>query len=111
GAPAAGGGSALGGASGAGGGAPAATIRVTDFANYQVIQRAIGGTSQTVAVSGTFTGSAVKDVQAQVVDFATESQVIVAWTPIATSVSGGSFAGTLGVPQGGWYKIAVRALG
>jgi hypothetical protein len=91
--------------------APPATIRVKDFASYQVIQRAIGGTSQTVLVSGTFSGSAVKDVQAQVVDFATESQVIVAWTPIPTLVSGDSFAGPLTVPQGGWYKLAVRALG
>jgi hypothetical protein len=101
----------LGGAAGGGGAAPAAAIRVTDFANYQVIQRVLGGTGQTVPVSGTFTGSAVKDVQVQVVDFTTESQVIVAWTPIATSVSAGAFAGTLLVPQGGWYKIAVRALG
>ena len=106
--PGVGGGTAMGGGPGTGG--TSATIHVNDFASYQVIQRAIGGTNQQVSVSGTCTGSAVSGVQAQVVDFGTGSNVIVSWTTIATAVSGGTFAGSLTVPQGGWYKVAVRAV-
>ena len=99
-----------GGDGGAGGSPQLVTVRATDFADYQVIQRAIGGTSQVVVVRGSYTG-AVASIQAQVVDFATGANVVVAWTTIAPTVSGGAFSGSLTVPQGGWYKIAVRALG
>lgn len=84
-----------------------ANISVTDFQNYQVLQRNIGGTGRTVTVTGTYTGSGVSDVQARVVRHGT-SEEVVAWMTITFSPSGGVFSGPLSVPQGGWYNIQVR---
>jgi hypothetical protein len=48
-------------------------------------------------------------VEARVVDFTTGMTEIVPWTSIATAPTG-SFTGQLEVPEGGWYRIAVRAV-
>jgi hypothetical protein len=44
-----------------------------------------------------------------VVDFATGATEIVPWTSIVDAPTG-SFSGELEVPEGGWYRIAVRAV-
>ena len=85
----------------------AATVTVNDFGDHQVLQRSIGGTSATVSVTGTYVGSEVDHVQARVVKF-TDGSTAVDWQTIASGLSGGTYVGTIVVPQGGWYTVAVR---
>lgn len=94
------------GAAGAGG--QLGTITVSDFGDHQVIQRVLGGHSQTVTIGGTFSGAAVASIEAQVVGFGTGT-VVVPWTPLGAS-SAGTYSGTLTVPEGGWYRIVARAM-
>jgi hypothetical protein len=95
---------------GGGGGAPGpSTIAVQELADYQVVQRAPGGTSQVIPLRGTFTGAAIAGVQAQVVDFATGATVVVPWVTLG-GTSALTYAGTITVPQGGWYKVVVRGV-
>jgi hypothetical protein len=103
--------SANAGGAGVGGGpaAPAALIQLNDFGDYQVVQRVLGGSAQQVRVGGTFVGSSIAAVQAQVVSFATETNVIVPWTELGT-ISDAAYSGTFEVPQGGWYRTVVRGL-
>lgn len=100
--------------SGAGGmtggaGAPAGSIQLDDFGDYQVVQRALGGSAQRVRIAGTFTGSSIASVQAQVVSFTTAATVIVPWTALGAT-SDATYSGTLDAPQGGWYRTVVRGL-
>ncbi len=88
----------------------ALTITGTDYAPRRVFQRKPGGTTYDLAVSGAYTTSAdpIQGIDAQIVDY-TSGAVIVNWTRIANSVSGGTFTGTLpDVPQGGWYRLKLR---
>ena len=84
----------------------AATVTVNDFGDHQVLQRSIGGTSATVSVGGAYVGSEVDHIQARVVKF-TDGSTVVDWQTIASGLSGGTYGGTIVVPQGGWYRIAV----
>lgn len=86
--------------------AASGTVTLTDLTNGRVFQRAAGGTSASIAISGTYTGSPGA-VQAQVTRVS-DSSVAVAWTTITTSFSGGTFSGSLTVPVGGPYTVAVR---
>lgn len=81
------------------------SLTVTDFGAKQVIQRTIGGSSASVTVSGTYTGTA-EDIDARVVQNGTSTEVVT-WTNICTA-SGGAFSGSLSVPEGGWYNVQVR---
>jgi hypothetical protein len=101
-------GGASGGAAGAAGGA-AASLRLDDFGDYQVVQRALGGSAQRVQIGGTFAGSTIAVVEAQVVTFATDAVVIVPWTELDLT-SDATYSGAIDVPQGGWYRAVVRAL-
>jgi hypothetical protein len=106
-----GGGNSYGGAETAGhAGAGSVSISLDDFADYQVVQRVPGGTSQMVSVRGNLVDAEARTstVQARVVDFATGLTEVVPWTAIAAPA--GSFTGQLEVPMGGWYRIAVRAV-
>jgi hypothetical protein len=85
------------------------SIQLNDLGDYQVVQRVLGGSAQRVQIAGSFAGS-IASVQAQVVSFATGLPVIVAWTQLSTTL-GGSYTGTIEVPQGGWYRAVVRGLG
>jgi len=110
-----GGGAGVGaGGKGGGGGAPIvrppSTVSVNDFGDHQVIQRALGGVSQTVAIRGSFTGAAVASIEAQIVSFDSSTSVIVPWTSLGMSMDTGTYGGNLVVPQGGWYRVLVRAL-
>ena len=73
-----------------------------------MIQRVLGGHSQSVTIRGTFTGTAIASIEAEVVDFETGSAVV-PWTALGAA-SGGTYSGTLTVPEGGWYRIVVRGL-
>jgi hypothetical protein len=101
------------GANGGGGGTegevtPPNSIRLHDFGDHQVVQRALGGSTQRVRIGGTV-GSSIASLQAQVVRFETDAAVIVPWTDLGTP-SDAAFSGVLEVPQGGWYRIVVRGL-
>jgi hypothetical protein len=89
--------------------APTSSIQLNDFGDYQVVQRVLGGSQQRVQLGGTFTGSSIASVQAQVVSFKADTAVIVPWTELLTT-SDGDYSGTFEVPQGGWYRIIVRGL-
>ena len=89
--------------------ATAGTIAVNDFANYRVFQRDIGGTSKSVTITGTYADMDWSRVEARVLGHGTETAVV-GWTPIDTTPGGGTFSGSLVVPQGGWYNIEVRAI-
>lgn len=97
-------------AAGAGSGSGWVSITVDDFADYQVVQRVPRGASQMVSVRGTLTDAeaSTSTIEARVVDFATGMTEVVPWTAIAAPA--GSFSGQLEVPEGGWYRIAVRAV-
>jgi hypothetical protein len=88
---------------------PPPTIAVTDFANYRVFQRDIGGTSKSVTISGTYSNMDWSRVEACILQHGTSS-VVVDWATIDTTPGGGTFSGNLNVPQGGWYDIEVRAI-
>jgi len=83
------------------------SILPTDFGDHQVIQRTVGTTAGLVTVTGTYTGTP-DHIQAQVDSFGLGA-VVVPWTTITTVPSGGTFSGTLTVPQGGWYQILVQS--
>jgi hypothetical protein len=104
----AGGSGGIGSDAGGEGGAPSGAIEVTDFADYQVVQRTLGGNSQRVRIHGTFTGPDIASVQGQVVSFASGATVIVPWTELAV-MSAGVYSGLLEVREGGWYRLVVRA--
>jgi len=104
---------ATGGAGGSAGGQGGAiggpsSITLVDFGDHQVIQRVLGGTSQTVTLKGTFTGAALVKVEAQVVTFATGTAVV-PWTALG-GAAGGTYSGSIVIPQGGWYRVVVRGL-
>jgi hypothetical protein len=98
------------GTAGRGGSGPV-SIAVDDFSDYQVVQRIPLGASQLVSVHGSLTdaGMWTNAIEARVVDFATGMTEVVPWTSIAAAPTG-SFTGELEVPEGGWYRIAVRAV-
>jgi hypothetical protein len=83
-------------------------MTLVDFGDHQVIQRVLGGNSQTVTLRGTYTGTTIIGVEAEVVSFDAAAPVV-AWKALE-SVSGGTYSGTLIVPQGGWYRLIVRGL-
>ena len=89
--------------------APNSTIAVSDFADYRVFQRDVGGTSRSVTVSGTYSNMDWSRIEARVLRHGTDA-VVVDWTTIDPTPGGGTFSGGLTVPQGGWYDIEVRAL-
>ncbi len=86
-----------------------ATIAVTDFVDYRVFQRDIGGTSKSVTVSGSYWDMNWNHVEARVLQHGTSTAVL-DWTTIDSTPGGGTFSGNLSVPQGGWYNVEVRAL-
>lgn len=81
-----------------------APISVTDFSDGRVFQK--NGTSATIIISGTYGGTPTS-IQARVVEDGTSTEVVT-WTTIDDTLSGGTFSGTLSVPQGGWYNVQVR---
>jgi len=93
------------------GGASSVSLAVDDFSEYQVVQRIPLGSSQKVSIHGSVTDSGMRtsSIEARVVDFATGTNEVVPWTSIADAPTG-SFSGKLEVPEGGWYRIAVRAV-
>lgn len=77
-------------------------------ANYQVIQRDPEHQSAQVAVTGEVHNDGASSVQARVVPYESNETPVVDWTEM--KVEAGKYSGSLTVPQGGWYRLQVRAL-
>ncbi len=82
---------------------------VSDFPNYRVFQRDIGGTSKNVTLSGTYANMTWNRVEARLLGHGTNT-ALSNWATIDSTPGGGTFSGSLSVPQGGWYNIEVQAL-
>jgi hypothetical protein len=82
------------------------TIALSQVAARRVYQRI--GAASPVPLSGSYTGTPTA-VEARVIDSATFA-VVQDWAVAAPSPSGGTWSGSISVPQGGWYKIQVRFL-
>jgi hypothetical protein len=80
-------------------------VALHDFQEGRIFQRT--GQAADIVVSGTYSGP-VKTVEARVVR-AGSNDIIVPWTVIDQTPKDGIFMGILPeVPQGGWYRVAVR---
>ncbi len=83
-------------------------ISVNDFPNYRVFQRTIGGASKSISITGTCSNANWSRIDARIVRQSGGAPVV-DWTTIDSTPSAGTFSGSLTVPQGGWYRIEVRA--
>ena len=79
------------------------TITATEIDDNKVIQRS-GGANTAITISGTYTGTPTA-IQARIMDGVSET---VTWTTIDASPSGGTFSGSINVPDGGFYNAEVR---
>lgn len=79
-------------------------VTLTDVEQQKVFQRV--GTSAQVPVTGTCSGNP-SIIQARAISIDTGLPVT-SWTNVATNPVGGTFSGSLTVPQGGWYTMQVR---
>jgi hypothetical protein len=83
-------------------------LMLNDFETGRIFQRK--GATADLVISGTYTGLATA-IEAQVLNFTTQAPVV-PWTIIDDTPSNGIFMGLLPeVPQGGWYRMAVRFKG
>ena len=81
------------------------SITLNDFEAGRIFQRR--GTSSDITVSGTYQGGP-QSIEACVVRFNTR-QMVMPWTVVDRSPGNGIFMGVIAsVPQGGWYRVAVR---
>jgi len=81
------------------------SIVLNDIQSGRIFQRR--GASCDVFISGSFRGKP-NTIEAQVLRHDT-NRVVVPWTVVDATPSNGIFMGVLrGVPQGGWYRLAVR---
>jgi hypothetical protein len=85
------------------------TLTLNDFANYRVFQRDIGGTSKSVTITGSYSNMNWSRIEARILRHST-STVVLDWATIDSTFGGGTFSGSLTVPQGGWYNLEVRAV-
>lgn len=78
---------------------------MTDFTARRVFQR-ISGVC-VITFSGTYTGGTANNVQVQIAAYV-GGAVVVAWTVVDSVLTGGTWSGTLSVPEGGYYTGAAR---
>lgn len=86
-------------------------IGATDsFTDGRIYQRSAGSTAKSFTFSGTYAGALPSAVQIKIVnslDASTEQD----WTALTSAtISGGTWSGTLSVPQGGWYNFLARSV-
>lgn len=80
------------------------TITFSGPTNLRVYQRI--GSAATVVLSGTYTGTPTA-IQYKVVNDTTLTTVV-DWATLDAAPTGGSFSGSVSIPQGGWYNVHVR---
>lgn len=86
--------------------APTPTCTPDEFAVDRIFQRV--GTAKTITFTGSYTNVATA-IDIQIID-ASSLNIIIPWTTLQTAPVGGTFSGTLSVPQyNGWMKWMVRA--
>lgn len=86
--------------------ANSSSITITEGIQYTIYQRHTGNVRD-ITIAGTYTGSPTT-IEARVLKDDLSS-VIVDWTTIVASPTGGVYSGVLtAVPQGGWYRTQVR---
>lgn len=81
-----------------------ASVNLNQLQDRRVYQRS--GSSFTLPLSGTYTGASTA-IQARIINDADGTQVV-GWTTVSASPTGGTWSGSISVPQGGWYKVQVR---
>ena len=81
-----------------------ASVNLNQLQDFRVYQRS--GTSFSVPLSGTYTGGSAA-IQARVITDLGSTEVV-AWTTVSASPTGGTWSGSISVPQGGWYRVQVR---
>jgi hypothetical protein len=79
-------------------------LTLNDVPEFRVFQRE-SGTAE-VPVTGSYVGT-IGAVEARILD-ADDDSTVVDWTTIVASPSGGTFSGTLTVPEGGPYRQEIR---
>lgn len=80
-------------------------IVLNDFQSKRIFQRR--GRTSDIFISGSFRGRPAA-IEAQVLNHRTNA-VVVPWTVVDSTPTNGIFMGIVtGVPQGGWYRMAVR---
>ncbi|MEQ2442844.1 sialate O-acetylesterase [Pseudoflavonifractor sp. CLA-AP-H29] len=91
---------------------PSAGLTVEDFGDHQVIQRDVENENAVITVSGTVAAEGAAKVEARVMDYdaGQDAAAVVDWTEMASDFSAGTWSGSMTVPQGGWYRLEVRAL-
>lgn len=84
-------------------------IACTDQTAGRIYQRVAGGTTKTVTLAGTYTGTTPSSIEVRIVDESDDSTVQ-DWTALSSpTISAGSWSGTLSVPQGGWFNFLARS--
>jgi hypothetical protein len=84
------------------------TISCTDETAGRVYQRVAGGTTKTVTLAGTYTGTDPTTVEVKIVA-QSGGATVQDWTALSSaSIAGGNWSGTLSIPQGGWYNFLAR---
>lgn len=91
-------------------GVPVVADKLTTIAlqDYQVVQRNPETGSADMTISG-IAGGADK-VEARVMAFGEEDAPVVDWTALPVDGSANTYSGTVTVPQGGWYRLEIRAM-
>ncbi len=82
------------------------TITQTQQTEGHIFQRDAATGTQDITVAGTYTG-AISTVEAQIVLDGTSTEVV-AWVTLDAAPAGGTFTGTITVPNGLWYNVDVR---
>lgn len=82
----------------------ASSLTVAPPANLRIYQRS--GGSAAVGLSGTYSGTPTT-IQARVVPDG-GGTAVVDWTTVDAAPAAGTWAGSINVPQGGWYNVEVR---
>ena len=91
---------------------PPANLTVEDFGDHQVIQRDVENKNAVITVSGAVAAEDAAKVEARVMgyDAGQDAAAVVDWTEMTCDISAGTWSGSLTVPQGGWYRLEVRAV-
>ncbi len=80
-------------------------IALNDFEAHRIFQRR--GAACDITISGSYKGNP-EAIEAQVSRYDTQ-EVVMPWTVVDGAPDNGIFIGVMaGVPQGGWYRLAVR---
>ena len=92
---------------------PSEDLTVEDFGDHQVVQRDAENKNAVITVNGTVTAEGAEKVEARVMAYDADdgAAAVVDWTEMSADLSAGTWGGSLTVPQGGWYRLEVRASG